>query len=319
MTDLSTARAKEPTPPWALAAASYLARYSGNTLASYSISLRLLFTWCIDHGLDPLEAKRVHLELYVRYLEHDRGNIPHSVAHHLTPLVGYYRFALIDGWIEKDPTAALRRPRVFIDESRILALDRDELRRLIAAARASSPTELALVAMLGLLGLRISEAMGALIEDFGTVVRGHPTLRIVGKGGKPATIPLPQPVFEMLRVAVGDRTHGRILVRPPWGELPERPWTHRAATLAIRRLCRAAGIDKRISPHSLRHTFVTLGLDAGIPLRDMQVAARHADPRVTARYDRGRTSFDTHANHRIAADLLAEDGTPSSSDGTVPG
>ena len=48
-------------------------------------------------GLDPLEAKRVHLELFVRYLEHDRGNIPHSVAHHLTPLVGYYRFALIDG------------------------------------------------------------------------------------------------------------------------------------------------------------------------------------------------------------------------------
>jgi integrase len=72
------------------------------------------------------------------------------------------------------------------------------------------------------------------------------------------------------------------------------------------RLCTVAGIDKHISPHSLRHTFVTLGLDAGIPLRDMQVAARHSDPRVTARYDRGRHDFDTHANHRIAADLHGE-------------
>lgn len=293
-------------PPWALAAASYLARYSGKTLESYRISLRMLFRWCAEYGLDPLEAKRVHLELYVRYLEQDRKCIPRSVAHHLTPIFGYYRFAQVDGYVVQNPTALLRRPRVFIDESRQLALDKDEFRRLLDAARASSPTDLALVALMGLLGLRVSEAMDALIEDLGTVVRGRPTLRIVGKGGKPATIPLPDAVDAILRDAVGTRTHGPILLRRARGSLPERPWSHHAATLALRRLCRVAGIDKRISPHSLRHTFVTLGLDAGIPLRDMQVAARHSDPRITARYDRGRTDFDSHANHRIAQDLLGE-------------
>jgi integrase/recombinase XerD len=111
----------------------------------------------------------------------------------------------------------------------------------------------------------------------------------------------------MLVAAAGDRTHGPIVVRPPRGELPERPWSRHAAALMLVRLCKVCGIDKHISPHSLRHTFVTLGLDAGIPLRDMQVAARHSDPRVTARYDRGRHDFDTHANHRIAADLLGDD------------
>ena len=291
------------TPLWALAATSYLARYSGATLRTYTVSLRLLFAWCADHGLDPLAAKRVHLELYVRYLEQERRCIPRSVAHHLTPVFGYYRFALADGYLAADPAVLLRRPRVFIDESRQLALDRDELRGLLSAALSSTPADLALVALMGLLGLRVSEATGARIEDLGIVIRGHPTLRIVGKGGKPATIPLPRPVEEILTTAVGTRTHGPILVRPPRGHSPERPWTRRAAALALVRLCRAAGIDKPIS-HSLRHTFVTLGLDAGIPLRDMQVAARHSDPRITARYDRGRNDFDTHANHRIAADLL---------------
>ncbi len=291
-------------PPWALAAASYLARYSGHTLRSYTVSLRLLFAWCADHGLDPLQAQRVHLELYLRYLEQERRCIPRSVAHHLTPLIGYYRFARIDGYLTADPTATLRRPKVYIDESRQLALDRDELRRLLAAARASGPTDLALVALMALLGLRVSEATGALIEDFGEVVRGHPTLRIVGKGGKPATIPLPRSVDGILRGAIGPRSHGPILLRPPLGTSPARRVHPRAAARTLVRLCRTADITKPVSPHSLRHTFVTLGLDAGIPLRDMQVAARHSDPRVTARYDRGRKSFDSHANHRIAAELL---------------
>lgn len=291
-------------PPWALAAASYLARYSGNTLRSYALSLRLLFNWCTERGLDPLAAQRVHLELFMRYLEHERGCIPRSVAHHLTPLFGYYRFAVADGYIAKDPSLLLRRPRVFIDESRQLALDRAELRRLLDAARRSSPTELALVAMMALLGLRVSEAVGARVEDLGTVVRGTSTLRIVGKGGKPATIPLPHAVAQMLMEAAIGRSHGPIVLRASHDGASAGPWNRDAAARALRRLCRAAGIDKPVSPHSLRHTFVTLGLDAGIPLRDMQVAARHSDPRVTARYDRGRKDFDRHANHRIAADVL---------------
>jgi len=66
--------------------------------------------------------------------------------------------------------------------------------------------------------------------------------------------------------------------------------------------CRA-GLAKKISPHTLRHAFITAALDAGAPLRDVQEAASHADPRTTMRYDRGRVSLDRHATYIVAAYL----------------
>lgn len=74
-----------------------------------------------------------------------------------------------------------------------------------------------------------------------------------------------------------------------------------AATRAVRRLAKRAGITKRISPHSLRHAFVTNALDAGVPIRDVQFAARHSDPRQTVKYDRARGNLDRHAVHTLTA------------------
>ena len=69
----------------------------------------------------------------------------------------------------------------------------------------------------------------------------------------------------------------------------------------MNRLAKAAGITKHISPHSLRHSFITAALDAGVPLRDVQIAARHSDPRTTTRYDRARTNHDRHASYIVTA------------------
>jgi site-specific recombinase XerD len=74
-----------------------------------------------------------------------------------------------------------------------------------------------------------------------------------------------------------------------------------AADRMVKRLARRAGITKRISPHSLRHSFITAALDAGVSLRDVQEAASHADPRTTMRYDRARQSLDRHATYVVAA------------------
>ncbi len=73
------------------------------------------------------------------------------------------------------------------------------------------------------------------------------------------------------------------------------------ATRIVRRVARKAGITKHISPHSLRHSFITAALDAGVPLRDVQIAARHADPRTTTRYDRARNNLDRHASYVVTA------------------
>ncbi len=73
-----------------------------------------------------------------------------------------------------------------------------------------------------------------------------------------------------------------------------------AAARMVRRIAKAAGIPKQIGPHSLRHSFITAALDAGVPLRDVQEAASHADPRTTMRYDRARQSLDRHAIYIVA-------------------
>ena len=68
----------------------------------------------------------------------------------------------------------------------------------------------------------------------------------------------------------------------------------------MRRIARRAAITKRVGPHTLRHAFITAALDAGVPLRDVQEAASHADPRTMMRYDRGRQSLDRHATYIVA-------------------
>ena len=66
-------------------------------------------------------------------------------------------------------------------------------------------------------------------------------------------------------------------------------------------MARRAGLAKKTGPHTLRHAFITAALDAGVPLRDVQEAASHADPRTTKRYDRARASLDRHATYIVAA------------------
>ena len=97
-------------------------------------------------------------------------------------------------------------------------------------------------------------------------------------------------------LTVGDRTAGPIFLMAGTQVRMNR----HAATRVVRRCAHRAGIDKKISPHSLRHAFITAALDAGVPLRDVQEAASHADPRTTMRYDRARRSLDRHATYIVA-------------------
>ncbi|HEV3292231.1 MAG TPA: tyrosine-type recombinase/integrase, partial [Streptosporangiaceae bacterium] len=77
-------------------------------------------------------------------------------------------------------------------------------------------------------------------------------------------------------------------------------WTGTAPGGSSRKTARRAGITKAVTPHTLRHAFITAALDAGVPLRDVQEAASHADPRTTMRYDRHRGSLDRHATYIVA-------------------
>jgi site-specific recombinase XerD len=88
-------------------------------------------------------------------------------------------------------------------------------------------------------------------------------------------------------LAVGERLDGPIVLARHGDRLRRDD-----AARMVRRLAKRAGITKRIGPHSLRHSFIPAALDAGVPLRDVQEAASHADPRTTMRYDRARQPHD---------------------------
>ena len=122
--------------------------------------------------------------------------------------------------------------------------------------------------MLGLLGLRIFEATGADITDLGEE-HAHRVLRVCGKGTKMVQIPLPPAVGRAIDQAIGARTGGPILLNSRGTRMDRH-----AATRRLRHLACAGGVQvTRAHPHMLRHTFVTTMLDAGVDLRDVQIAA----------------------------------------------
>lgn len=196
------------------AAVSYLARYSGLTHTLYKYQLQQWFAWCEINGLDPLvKIQRAHVELYIRQLG-DRGLMDSSVVTMMHGVRGYFRFAHIDGLISADPAVYARLPKVHRDESRTHGLDRLELIRFLQVAQTLTVHHGALAYLLGINALRASEAAAVRIEDYNDTLRGHRVLHLIGKGNKPATMPLTVPVLRVLEACRGQRTSGPLVLRP---------------------------------------------------------------------------------------------------------
>ncbi len=274
-----------------LAAAAFLSRYQGRTLDAYRYDLRAFFQWASDQGLEVLKATRPQIELYVRAME-ERGLAATTIDRRLSTVCGFYRFAHIDGRIAANPAQYVRRPKVHPPDVR--GLDRSELGAFLFAAERFDAAHAALAVLLGLNGLRVSEACSTDIENLG-FERGHRTLRIVGKGNKPAVIPLVPRTARTIDLAIGERTSGPILLRQD-GQRLDRRTAHRW----VRSMAKRAGLGE-VHPHMLRAAFIMCALDAGVPLREVQIAARHADPRTTTVYDHRRQNFDKHAAYVVVA------------------
>ena len=246
--------------------------------------------------MNPLDARRPHIELYLRWMQEVARYKPSTVSRRLSVVSGFYRTCVIHAVLPTSPAEYVRRPRV-PRESPTLGLNHLQFEAMLSADRTSANiNDFALVAMLGLLGLPILEATGADIEAL-EEVHGHRVLRVHGKGDKVALVPLPPAVGRAIDRAADGRTGGAIL-RSRTGNRMDR----HCATRRLHALAKVAGISTtRMYPHMLRHTFVTTMLDAGVDLRDVQIAARHADPRTTMRYDRARKNLDRHPNYILAA------------------
>jgi integrase len=159
-TELAPAPSDPPEPftdRLRLAVAAYLARYKGSSREHTESDLRCYLSWCAERGLDPLAAQRPHLELYIRWMQEIRRFKPSTVSRRFSVMAGFYRTCVLDGLIEHSPAEHVRRPAVPA-ESPTLGFTHLQFEALLTAARESAnPCDFALVAMLGLLGLRIFE------------------------------------------------------------------------------------------------------------------------------------------------------------------
>lgn len=285
-------------------AAGWLLRFGSNTREAYARDLRSWLAWCDEFGVDAMRAGLHHADAYSRWLTEvattrTGGRLAaSSVNRRMSALASFYRYCVRQRALTESPFFEVARPTVSGD-STTTGLSRDELRRLVDVAQADSPRSGALVALLAFNGLRITEALSRDIEHL-TYNEGHRVLRLDRKGGKRATAPLAPPVVRALDAYLIERTTG-----PVFTTKTGRRLNRVSAYRMLQRLARTAKIPAaaEISPHSARHAFATLALDAGVPLRDVQDAMGHADPRTTRRYDRSRHNLDRHATYAVAAYL----------------
>jgi site-specific recombinase XerD len=218
-----------------------LARYSGRTVDAYRHDLRTFFQWAADHGLAVLEATRPNIELYRTALD-ERGLAPATIDRRLCTVCGFFRFAHIDGRIASNPAQYVRRPQVHPSEGH--GMDRGEMGRFLFTAESFDRDHGGLAVLLGLNGLRVSEACSANIEHLG-LERGHRVVRMVGKGNKPALIPLVPRTARTIDLAVGERSEGPILRRQDGQRLDRR-----TAYRWVRAIGKRAGIGL-VHPHML--------------------------------------------------------------------
>jgi integrase len=167
--------------------------------------------WCQQHGLHLFQARRADIECFGRDME-SKGRARATIACRLCTIAGFYRYAVEEELLEHSPAVHVRRPRLDY-ESHALALDRNEVGSLLVAAGLGAPNEHALISLLAINGLRISEALGADIDKLG-LERGHRTLTVLRKGGKIVTIPLAPRTARAIDLAIGERLDGPIFLRP---------------------------------------------------------------------------------------------------------
>jgi integrase len=187
-----------------------LAGYRGLTREAYALDLRQFTTWCRTRSLNLFAARRADIEGFARELE-ARGRARSTVTRRPCTIAGS---SVEEELLEHSPAAHVRRPRVDY-ESHAVALDHNELGALLVAAGLGPSAEHALLSLLALNGLRVSEATGADIEHLG-LESGHRTLTITRKSGKVVTIPLAPRTARAIDMAIGERVGG-----------PVDAWPHR--------------------------------------------------------------------------------------------
>ena len=265
---------------------------SDNTRAAYGHDVARFLEFAAAEGVAPCETTLDVLHRFAWTL-HDMGIGPRSVARVLSGVRAFFRFLLLDGYIEADPTELLQSPRIGRHLPEVLTLaEVDATIAAIDTARPDGQRDRAMVELLYSCGLRVSELCQLRLSDL-FLEEGF--LRIVGKGDKQRLVPLSPRAAEELRCWLAQRAE--IDIRP--GEedfvfvsrLRRKRLSRITVFHNIRLYAERAGIRKVISPHTFRHTFATHLLEGGANLRAIQAMLGHESITTTEVYTHLDRSF----------------------------
>jgi integrase/recombinase XerD len=254
---------------------------SRNTLSAYRSDLDGFAAWL---KASPVRARRDQLLGYLNDCV-DRGVRPRTSARLLSSLRRFYHYLLREGLIDEDPTATLEAPK--LGRTLPKSLSEEQVERLLTAPDADVPLGLRDRAMLETLyatGLRVSELVGLSLQQVNLQAG---VLKVIGKGNKERLVPLGEESIEWLqRYLSGARkellgTHVSDALFPT---ARGAAMTRQAFWHNIKRYAQRAGIESRLSPHTLRHAFATHLLNHGADLRVVQMLLGHADLSTTQIY-----------------------------------
>jgi integrase len=253
---------------------------------------------------DPESATRREIESYREHLE-QLGRAPSTVALHLSAVAGYLQFAADEGVLDTSPAARVRRPRVHEPPPR-QGLTPAEVSAMLDVCHETTLIGLrdrALVLVLAIQGLRVSEALALRVGDFAEE-GGHRVASILGKGAKPARIPITPKVWTAIRrwLDAAPVAEGPVFVAVLRGDRVQRAKaiSPQAAWKRVVYLADLAGL-RHVHPHLFRHGAATQALLANVPLHRVQAHLRHADPRTTQRYNSQRDALDNPTGPVLAA------------------
>lgn len=272
---------------------------SPNTVDAYMHDLDKLLTYCKQEQIDPMKVELSQLERFATSL-FDIGIGPRSLARIFSGVRSFYRFLVLDGFLETDPTELLDSPKLGLHLPEVLSTEEvDMMEAAIDLSKWEGHRNKAIIEVLFSCGLRVSELVNLKISN---IYVDEQFVRVIGKGSKERLVPISKRALQeidwwydcrrkMHNIKPGEEDY--VFLNRRGAHL-----TRTMILIMVKNYAKAAGIKKTISPHTLRHSFATALLEGGADLRSIQAMLGHESL--------GTTEIYTHMDMTMLRQVILE-------------
>lgn len=266
----------------------YLKREKGlsqNTITAYLRDLEQYRTY-LEKSYEITKIQKIerkHIETFLKSL-HKKDLSSKSLSRKLTAIKGFHQFLLIENELDTNVAYDIESPKVEKTLPQVLSVQ--EVIKIIEAVKGTDPLSIRNQALLELIygsGLRVSELLDLKIADI-HLLEGY--VRVLGKGNKEREVPLGDMSVQALRLYLTKSRNQLTMNSIDYLFLNQdgKRLSRQGFFKILRKIAKAAGIDRDVSPHTLRHSFATHLLEAGVDLRTLQELLGHEDIQTTQIY-----------------------------------